>query len=1258
MNISKVTFVMLFIILALPSVQGAAEWCYDPSFVNTTGVSDSGFEGCEDMLIVNESMLRDAFSTSDGSDMYILHNGFNYTFSKTSFLDPPNEEDIFTGQVSDMSSLFASSNFSGDIGYWDVGNVSNMSRMFFNASAFNQSLSSWNTSSVVDMRAMFSDAELFDQDISSWDVSSVVDMGWMFEEAVSFDQDLSQWCVGNFEGLPTRFNGGSSILSSENFPVWGSCPGRLAEPACYNPANVGSVGTDFGCNGMLIVNESMLGGAEVFPGGEDRYVEFSGLNYSFGAGGDGDVFTGQVSDMSELFGGYSDFNVSIGYWDVGNVSNMSRMFEVASMFDQDLSSWNTSSVVDMSSMFTDAESFDQDLSSWNTSSVVDMGYLFSDASSFNQSLSSWDVSSVVDMPYMFGNAASFNRDLSSWDTSSVVDMSGMFNSASSFDRDISGWNTSSVTNMASMFEVASLFDGDLSSWDTSSVVDMGGMFSGAGSFNGSIGGWDTSSVSDVSGMFAYASSFNQDLSDWCVGNIAAEPVNFRISSALSTENLPEWGTCSGLTAHPMCYDANNVGSVAQSNWFGCDDMLIVNESMLGGAEVFPGGEDRYVEFGGLNYSFGAGGDGDVFTGQVSDMSGLFSYSSNFNASIGYWDVGNVSNMSRMFFRAVVFDQDIGGWDVSSVVDTRDLFTGASSFNQDIGGWNTSSLVNMSNMFWGASSFNQNISSWDVSGVSSFDNVFNSATSFNEDLSGWNTSNMNSSFQMFFNASSFDQDISSWDTSNLVSAYSMFSYAGSFNGSLKEWDVSNVQSLTKAFKEASSFNRSLKEWDISSINSSTDLEAMFFGASSFDQDLSNWCVENVESKPSLFENDSALTEEDLPVWGTCPISFACYDTDLIGDLGSMPGCKGDLIVDRSMLDSATNTGSGRNITFDGVDYTFGNSSNNIFTGLVTDLSYLFNSSSFNSSINHWAVSNVTNMSGLFFNTSDFNQDISLWNVSSTTDMDAMFANASSFNQSLSSWDVGSVTSMDDMFFGATNFNQDMSSWCVQYIADTPTRFGEGSAITGQPEWNCGVVEDDEESSSSGSSSSGSRRGGGGGFTPGTGSTSREPPYEVPPLPESERDESDAETDDSVNNEDSGPADEGMSKEDVVEDEPRYEVSVQDEGMIDQTTILYISGGLLSLISVAAVGVRFKNKRSSEQISPSSTLPDSVKVQDLIKDFEKAHHFIFSGNFSEGQGMMDKIMKEIYELPAEYEKFKDTMVEELKLLHDKVPESSRK
>ena len=106
----------------------------------------------------------------------------------------------------------------------------------------------------------------------------------------------------------------------------------------------------------------------------------------------------------------------------------------------------------------------------------------------------------------------------------------------------------------------------------------------------------------------------------------------------------------------------------------------------------------------------------VVTSKITNFERLFSNKTEFNQSIGNWDVSNVTNMYDTFY-GTNFNQDISIWDVSNVRLMQGTFA-KSQFNQPIGDWDISNVNNMRYMFWDASTFNQDLSNWCVKNFTS------------------------------------------------------------------------------------------------------------------------------------------------------------------------------------------------------------------------------------------------------------------------------------------------------------------------------------------------------------------------------------------------------------------------------------------------------------------------------------------------------------------------------------------------------------
>ena len=118
----------------------------------------------------------------------------------------------------------------GDLSNWQVGNVTEMTYMFYNCSNLTElDLSNWNTSNVTDMSIMFCaagyDNPNFSLNIKDWDVSQVTNMQYMFDCCRTLKElDLSGWDISNAKNMMWMFGNDeendSMILTKLNLSDW------------------------------------------------------------------------------------------------------------------------------------------------------------------------------------------------------------------------------------------------------------------------------------------------------------------------------------------------------------------------------------------------------------------------------------------------------------------------------------------------------------------------------------------------------------------------------------------------------------------------------------------------------------------------------------------------------------------------------------------------------------------------------------------------------------------------------------------------------------------------------------------------------------------------------------------------------------------------------------------------------------------------------------------------------------------------------
>jgi len=223
-------------------------------------------------------------------------------FTNTNLKYFPQNEIPNMSQVVSMREMFSNSGFpqsiaqgSKTLALWDVGNVTNMNRMFLRFSNSEiitiPDISNWNVSNVKNMDFMFRGNTNFNIDISQWDVSKVVSMNSVFA-LTNFNQDIGNWNVSNVTSMIGVFNGARNF--NQDISTW-------------DVSNVSSM-------------SNMFSNAKAFN------QDISAWKVS------------KVFDMIRMFANATSFNQDLSNWDISKVDEMREMFESVTLSPSNYSS--------------------------------------------------------------------------------------------------------------------------------------------------------------------------------------------------------------------------------------------------------------------------------------------------------------------------------------------------------------------------------------------------------------------------------------------------------------------------------------------------------------------------------------------------------------------------------------------------------------------------------------------------------------------------------------------------------------------------------------------------------------------------------------------------------------------------------------------------------------------------------------------------------------------------------------------------------
>ena len=182
---------------------------------------------------------------------------------------------------------------------------------------------------------------------------------------------------------------------------------------------------------------------------------------------------------------------------------------------------------------------------------------------------------------------------------------------------------------------------------------------------------------------------------------------------------------------------------------------------------------------------------------------MFAFSKASSINLDF-NTGNVKNMSYMFSGASSTTLDVSNFDTSNVINMDSMFAGTSVSNLNLDNFNTSKVENMSGMFYDSKVSTLDLSCFDTKNVTNMSFMFRGVVVNEINISTFDTSNVINMASMFESSGLTSLNLANFDTANVINMLSMFNKT-----SIKTIYVSNKFNTSKVLSSNFMFSNSNK-----------------------------------------------------------------------------------------------------------------------------------------------------------------------------------------------------------------------------------------------------------------------------------------------------------------------------------------------------------------------------------------------------------------------------------------------------------------